>query len=272
MPRFLSTFSFAALLIVTIGINPVPAQSPSNAPHPALDLTLLKRALAPLAANGLLQSRSTFQMSGEKQGISFTFHEQASVIAKRPGKFRSDVIQFTAGGAPERRLTVVSDGVKVWTYRPGLRQCSITTAKDFHASNADMTALGLAQGGFYLGDGHEMAQGFAAITQANSPQAVRMLASMGIRLTGKMQAVNGDELFVYRLVLVKQGVAYRFFIDPSTAALRQVELSGRQNGVSIEFRESLSSLQSPAAVPKATFQFTPPRGVLKVSALSADPF
>lgn len=263
MPRFpiallASCFTVAALT------GPAAAQ--------ALDLTLLRRALKPLAVNGVLKSRSTFQMTGEKQGVSFTFHEEASILAKRPGKFRADVIQFAAGGAPERRLLVVSDGSKVWTCRPYQRQYSVTTAKAFQAANADMTALGLAQGGFFLGDGHAMAQGFATITQANSPQAMAMLGNMGIHLTGKPQTVNGETLFVFRLVLIKQGVVYRFFVDPETAALRQMELTGQQNGVTIAFRETISSLRSPAHVPKTTFHFTPSRDMVKVAALSADPF
>ena len=251
----------------------VSAQAPAPPPAPAStpDLTLLKQALAPLAGEGLLQSLSSLQMTGSKQGVSFTFHETARVVAKRPGKFRAYVTQYTAGGSPERRLVIVSDGRKVWTYRPGTRQYSVAPAKAFHAGNNDLTALGLIQGGFFLGEGHEMAQGFAAITQENGPQVLAMLNGLGIRLTSR-QETSGEGDTVYRMVLTRQGIAYRFFIDPATARLRRVELSGHQNGVVILFRETAQEMETPLVVAKTTFAFTPPPGTVRVSSVPVDPF
>ena len=246
--------------------------TPPSLPAPAPDLTLLKQALAPLAGDGLLQSLSNLQLTGSKQGVSFTFHETARVVAKRPDKFRAYVTQYTAEGAPVRRLVIISDGKKVWTYRPGTRQYCVAPAKAFHAGNNDMTALGLVQGGFFLGEGHEMAQGFAAITQENGSQVLTMLNGLGIRLTSRPEPAGGEGDTVYRMVLTRQGIAYRFFIDPATAHLRRVELSGYQNGVVIMFREKVGEMETPAEVAKTTFAFTPPPGAARVSSMPVDPF
>ena len=277
MPRFRLPASLLALFFLIAAAEPAGAQTSPAPPtqaaqSPALDLLLLKQALAPVAANGVLQSRSTIQMTGSKQGVSFTFREQAGIIAKRPGKFRADVTQLAADGTPQRRLVVISDGVKVWTFRPGMRQYTVTSAKTFHAANNDMTALGLAQGGFFLGDGHDMAKGLQAITKESSPQALQMLAGMGIGLTGRVMSVDGQDEFVYRMVLSRQGLSYQFFIDPATAALKRIELTGKQNGVSLEFWETVGELKVPATVAKTTFQFSPPTNAVKVASLSVDPF
>ena len=277
MPRFhlpallLAPFCFLSAA-GQAGAQTSPAPTTQVSQAPALDLLLLKQALAPVAANGVLQSRSTIQMTGSKQGVSFTFREQAGIIAKRPGKFRADVTQMAADGTPQRRLVVVSDGVKVWTFRPGSRQYTVTSAKTFHAANNDMTALGLAQGGFFLGDGHEMARGLQAITKESSPQALQMLAGMGIHLTGRVLSVAGRDEFVYRMVLSRQGLSYQFFIDPATAALHRIELTGKQNGVSLELWETIAEMKAPTAVAKTTFQFWPPTNAVKVASLSVDPF
>ena len=269
MPRFSAVIPTVVFLSLVPLSGALRAQTPTSSPGP--DLTLLKRALAPLAGEGLLQSLSTLQITGSKQGVSFTFQEKARVVAKRPGKFRTYVTQYAADGTPERRLVVISDGKKVWTYRPGTRQYCVTSAKAFHAADSDMTALGLVQGGFFLGEGHEMAQGFGAITQENSSQVLTMLNGMGIQVTSQTTPGGSGE-FVYHMVLTRQGIAYKFYVDPATAHLKRVELSGRQNAVNVLFRETVEEMETPASVEETTFAFTPPSGSMRVSTLSVDPF
>lgn len=244
----------------------------AQAQAPASSLTLLKQALAPLASTGPLQSTSTLQMSGSKQGISFTFREQVSVVAKQPGKFRAEVTQYAADSSQQSRLLVVSDGVKVWTYRPDTHQYSVNSAKAFHAANEDMTALGLAMGGFFLGEGHDLAVGLQAVTKETNDQMLKDLAGLGIIVTERPEGVDGEDDYVYRMSLAKQGIAYRFVINPQTRMLRRMELAGTQNGVTMTFRETLATLSKPGVIAKTAFHFTPPPGAVKIAALSIDPF
>jgi len=251
------------------------AQAPNaqaQAPVPSVDLTLLKQALAPLASAGLLQSHSTLQMSGSKQGISFTFHEQVSAVAKRPGKFRAEITQYAANDSPQSRLLVVSDGLKVWTYRPDVRQYSIKSAKAFHEANDDMTATGLAMGGFFLGEGHDLAQGLQGITKQTNAQALKTLSDLGITVSERTEGIDGEDDYVYRLTLGKQGTAYRFAISPETLTLRGMELTGRQNGVTMTLHETITALSKPTTIAKTAFHFTPPAGASRVATLSANPF
>jgi len=274
--------ALAALLALSGAIalaSPGRAQAPPPAPSPpapsappALDLLPLKKALRPLSGGGLIQSRSDFQMTGSKQGLSFTFREQARIVAKRPGHFRAELTQFSADNAPQQRLVVISNGATVWTYRPGTHQYSVTSFKAFEAANNDVTALGLAIGGFFLGDGHQLAQGFQGLTRANSADVLTALDATGVSLSAKVQSGNNEDDLAYRMTLTRQGLTYRFLVDSAGGALRQVELAGTQKGVQIAFKEQITQLVPLVTVPKDTFTFTPPPGAAKVATVSVDPF
>ncbi len=262
----------AALALFSLAVSPSSAQAPTLLGTPPADLTLLRQSLALLASTGPLQSTSTMQMSGSKQGISFTFREQVSIIAKQPGKFRAEITQYAADNSPQAHLLVVSDGLKVWTYRPGTNQYSVRSFKAFHDANDDMTALGLAMGGFFLGEGHDLAVGLQSITKDTTPLTLKELAKNGVVATQRTEGVDGEDDYVYRLALVNQGITYRFVINPHTAVLRQIELSGKQNGVTMAFRETIATLGKPESIAKAAFRFVPPAGAVKIAVLSVDPF
>ena len=249
-----------------------PLTAPPASAVPTLDLMPLKKALRPLSGGGLVQSHSNFQMTGSKQGLSFTFHEEARIVAKRPGRFRATLTQFSADNTPQQRLLVISNGVTVWTYRPGTRQYSVTSFKAFEAANNDVTALGLAVGGFFLGDGHQLAQGFQGLTKNNSADVLTALAGLGVLLSSKAQAGNNEDDVTYRMMLTKQGLTYRFLVNPADSSLRQIELAGAQKGVQIAFKEQITQLAPLTTVPKDTFTFAPPPGTAKVATLSVDPF
>ena len=220
----------------------------------------------------MLESRSNFQMTGSKQGISFTFREEAKITAKRPGRFRAELTQLAADNTPQQRLLVISNGVKVWTYRPGTRQYSVTTYKAFEAANNDVTALGLAVGGFFLGEGHPLAEGFQGLTKDNSADVLNALAGMGVTLSSKVQGIANEDDLNYRMTLTKQGLMYQFIVNPAGSILRRVELTGAQKGVNIAFHEEITHLAPVTDLPKGTFVFTPPPGAVKVPTLSVDPF
>ena len=262
----------AALALFSFAVVPSSAQAPALLGTPPTDLTLLRQSLALLASTGPLQSTSTMQMSGSKQGISFTFREQVSIIAKQPGKFRAEITQYAADNSPQAHLLVVSDGLKVWTYRPGTNQYSVRSSKSFHDANDDMTALGLAMGGFFLGEGHDLAVGLQNITKDTTPLTLKELAKNGVVATQRTEGVDGEDDYVYRLALVNQGITYRFVINPHTAVLRQIELSGKQNGVTMAFRETIATLGKPGSIAKTAFRFVPPAGAVKIAAISVDPF
>ena len=280
LPRFLSRRSplplLALFLLPSLASGPASAQTNTPGAPPAAaslpDLMPLKKALAPLAGSGLLETQSSLKMTGSRGGATFTFRQNAHILARAPGRFRAELSPVGTDGTPRPKLVVVSDGLRVWTYRPGQRAYSVVTRQAFEAASDDVTALGLAVGGFFVGDGRELATAFRDITKDNSAAVLAALADTGVTLTSKAQSVGGVDYYVYHMNLSRQGLAYLFYVDSQTSALKRIDLTGKTDGMQIAFEETLTSLRVPASLPASTFTWSPPPGAKKSAAVTVDPF
>lgn len=270
LPRPAALPVLAAAVLALAG--PSPAQTPAAPPVPAPDLLPLRKALSPLSGSGLIESRSTILMTGSRGGVSFTLREDAHILARRGGKFRAELTQTGPAGPPRTKLLAVSDGRTVWLYRPGLRAYSVMTNRAWAAADDDVSALGLAVGGFFLSDGHEMILGFRGITRDNTRDVLAVLADAGITLTGRAESSGGVDYFVYRMVLSREKMAYRFSVDTQTGALKRIELTGTQGGTRFALAETLSLLRVPASAPAGAFTWTPPPGTKRSVRAGVDPF
>ncbi len=275
-----SALPLSAFLLFTLAAAPSLAQTEAPAaPSPAVsptaslpDLMPLKKALAPLAGSGLLETQSSFKMTGSRGGATFTFRQNVHILARSPGRFRAELSPVGVDGTRRPKLLVVSDGLRVWTYKPGQQAYSVVSRKAFDNANDDMTALGLAVGGFFIGDGRELAEAFRDITKDNSTAVLSALADAGVTLTSKAQSVGGADYFVYHMTLGKQGLAYVFYVDSQTNALKRIDLTGKTGGMQIALEETLTTLRAPASVPPGTFTWSPPPGAKKSAAVTVDPF
>ena len=259
---------FPAILLLGAAL-PAAAQT---APLPALDLMPLKKALAPLDGVQPITLRSTITMTGSKQGLSFTFREKVAITALRPKRFHAALTQIDAQGVPQKRLVVISDGTTVWTDQPSLRQYSVTSFRAFKAADSDIYTLGLIVGGFYLGDGYPLLQGFHSLTPANSADVLAALSKMDVTLSRHAETAANQDAYVYRMVLAKQNLAYQFYVNTETNKLTRIDLSGTDNGLQIGFREDVAQMTPQATIAKSTFQFIPPAGTTKAASVSVNPF
>ncbi len=268
----------SALSLMTLAAAPSLAQTDTPpAPPVAVQSTLpdlmpLKKALAPLAGSGLLETRSSFKMTGSRGGASFTFRQNAHILARAPGRFCAELSPVGTDGTPRPKLVVVSDGLRVWTYKPGQRAYSVVSRQAFVDADNDVTALGLAVGGFFIGDGRELAVAFRDVTKGNSAAVLSALSDTGVTLTARPQSLGGVDYFVYQMNLGKQGLAYVFYVDSQTNVLKRIDLTGKTDGMKIAFEETLTSLSIPASVPPDTFTWTAPPGAKKSAAVTVDPF
>ncbi len=268
----------SAFLLLALATAPSLAQTEMPAAPPVIvsanlpDLMPLKKALAPLAGSGLLETQSSLKMTGSRGGATFTFRENAHILARRPERFRAELSPVGADGTPRPKLLVVSDGLRVWTYRPGQRAYSVVSRQSFEDANNAVTALGLAVGGFFIGDGRELAEAFRDITKDNSAAVLSALTDTGVTLTSKAQSVGGVDYFVYHMNLNKQGLAYVFYVNSQTNVLKRIDLTGKTDGMQIAFEETLTTLRVPASVPSDTFTWSPPPGTKKSAAVTVDPF
>lgn len=248
-----------------------PVATPPEAP-PVIDLLPLKKALAPLEGSDALQSHSTIRMTGTRQGVSVVLREDLRILSCRPGRFRASLTQYDMTGGPQKKLVVVSNGATVWTYRPGLRQYSQMSLAGFKKADSEIPTLGLVVGGFYLGDGHPLVDGFHSITPGNSTAVLSALGSMDVTMARQTKSIGGQDDYVYSLTLAKQNLAYQFYVSSQTNRLTRVDLTGSQDSTQFTYREDILSIVPQSSGPSSVFVFTPPLGVAKAAAVSINPF
>lgn len=246
-------------------VSPAPAQ-------PDIDLLPLKKALAPLDGRGVLLSHSTIRMTGTRQGVSVLLREDLQIISRRPGHFHASLTQYDMTGGPQKKLVVVSNGASVWTYRPGLRQYSVMPLAAFKKADSDIPTLGLVIGGFYLGDGRPLVEGFHSVTAANNAAVLSVLSSMDVTLSRQTKSMKGQDDYVYSLTLTKQDLTYQFYVNTQTSTLTRVDLTGTQDGTQFSYREDIQSITPQPPAPNTTFVFSPPLGTVKAAAVSINPF
>ena len=250
---------------------PVKQPSSTLAPPP-LDLLPLKKALAPLSGAAPLQSHTTIRMTGTQAGVSVMLREDIQLVCRYPNRFRAALTQYDSSGGPQKKLVVISNGVLVWTYRPGSAEYSITSLAAWKKTDNDIPTLGLVMGGFYLGAGRPLVQGFHSISPANSAQVQTVLQQMEISLSRQVKSASGQDDYVYSLTLAKQDLAYQFYVGSQTNALARVDLAGSQNNIQFSYREDVTRIAPDFAITAATFVFTPPPGTLKTAAVPVNPF
>jgi outer membrane lipoprotein-sorting protein len=248
-----------------------PAVRAAHSPSP-LDLLPLKKALTPLDSMGTLQSHSTISMAGTRQGISVMLHEDLQIVSRYPNHFRATLTQYDTQGGFRKKLIVVSNGALVWTYRPGLRQYSVVSLASWKKADNDIPTLGLVIGGFYLGDGRPLVQGFHSITPTNSADVLAVLNQMDVTLSRQIKASGDQDDYVYRLTLAKQSLAYKFYVNSQTNALTRVDLSGTQDHTDFSYREDIARISPRTAAASSTFIFSPPAGTTKTAIVTTDPF
>jgi outer membrane lipoprotein-sorting protein len=251
---------------------PAPAAQSAPAAQPATDLMPLKKALAALDSNQPMTVHSTVTMTGSQEGLAFTFREKFLITAHRPNEFHVERTQIDAQGIPQKRLTIISNGTTVWTYNPGLRKYSVTSVKKFTAQQNEISALGLVAGGFYLGDGYPLLQGFQNLTPSNSADVLAALANMGMTISRQAETENGQDDYVYGVTLPQGKMAFQFYINTQTQVLSRLDLTGTDKSLKFAFREDIAQIAPQPSVAQSTFVFTPPPGTSKVPNISADPF
>jgi len=247
----------------------LPPASPITQP---LDLLPLKKALTPLDTTQALQSHTTLYMTGTHESVSVTLREDLQIVARYPNRFRASLTQYDTHGGPKKKLVIISNGALVWTYRPGLRRYSVMPYADWKKTDNAIPTLGMIIGGFYLGEGRPLVQGFHSITSANSADVLSVLSGMDVSLSRQIKSVGNQDDYVYSLMLSKQDLAYQFYVGSQTGRLTRLDLAGTQDNTDVTYREDIKQISSRPVISTATFAFAPPPGVTQTAVVSIDPF
>lgn len=238
-----------------------PALQPASAiAQPALDLLPLKKALSALDGTAPLHSHTTIRMTGTRAGVSVMLREDIQIVCKYPNRFHAVLTQYDSSGGPQKKLVVISNGARVWTYRPGLAEYSVTSFAAWKQTDNGIPTLGLVIGGFYLGAGRPLMQAFHSITPANNAEVQTALQQMEITLSRQVKSASGQDAYVYSLTLAKQDLAYQFYVGSQTNALVRVDLIGTQGNIQFFYREDVTRIAPDTAVSASTFAFVPLAG------------
>lgn len=251
---------FGVALCLAAACLPRPAQAQAGV-NPA-DVSLLQKALAPLVGAAALETESDIEIVATKAGVTLNVRERLHVVAKKPGKFRSEVSLLASGGGAGENYTVISNGIKVLTVQTAAQQYSLVPLAAFNDANDDMPAQGLFVGPLYLGD-QAFAKMIALFTKDNNAALLATLKKQGMGVASKTETLDGVALSVVTLTIAKFG-AYRFYVDPQAGALTRMTLNGSHDGLSIAMTERIIRRNPSPAITPATFQLTPPTGARKV--------
>lgn len=239
-------------------VSPVPAL-------PRMNLALLQKALSPLVNSPVADSESDMDISASKKGSLFNLHEHLKITARRPARFSSAVTLTALPGGKPTRFLVSSDGLKVTTFRPDVAKYAIVPLADFQAGDDAFPALGLTVGLLYLGN-TAFVGNLDMLAKDDTGQSGAALRKMGMSLTSKPGILGGTAYTVFTLRIGKMG-AYRFYVNPATSQMAQIELRTVQDGVTIRMTEKIVSFNPLLSAPTKTFLMAPPLEAQRVPKL-----
>jgi outer membrane lipoprotein-sorting protein len=245
-----------------------PAQQSSPATTP--DLELLSKALGVFWKTDRAETESQMTIDAGSDGVNVKMYARIKTIAQTGNKFATQLV-FTS---PEGKITatyqIVSNGKKVWIYRPERRQYAEITTANFN-NGADS---------FWIGTPSFL---FMSISEADRRETMNNLAGNNNILTsllkgqtadlqGIKRKFDGEELYNYTYENRTENWIFNGSVQPQTAALKQIEIAGKSNGVTFAIADKIISRNSNPTIFRKTFMFSPPKGVKKVKSLEIDPF
>ncbi len=254
------------LLATVVALLPgVTAQAQTPSTLSKGDIALLNKAVDALQQGKARTTTSKVQMLLTSQGMSVTFHEQVHLVSQQPGKYHSDVTLVQQNGTPGAKYTIISNGAKVWVYQPGARSYCVLTRSAFQ--DDDISALGLL--GSLVTDTTGAANGRLDLTGLTH-SGLKIEASTDGSLLNT--ATGKTDYRIFAITDPKQGFTLQLIVDPQTAQVHQLTMSGKQPQTTFNFSETISQQSPTAAQPASLFYFTPPPGVKRIKKISIGPF
>jgi outer membrane lipoprotein-sorting protein len=272
--------SGVAILLVSLTGNTQAQQSPGSTtttpqsqtgsftptPLKATDLPLLTRAIGKFWQTDRAETESQMEIDSSDEKDKTKYFVSIRSIAKVGRKFRSELTVSQGEQTVKIKYTVVSDGSKVWIYRPDLRQYAQVSSNGFYNSPSCL-----------------IASIFSLTTSALAdPQRQDLITDI---LGGNDRILSLEtlqELQVYRqridgqnLVIYEYGPSYSNisgFVNPQTGMFERMESKLGDKQTRTEIVEKLIKRNPQVLITDRTFTFSPPKGAKKVKSLQIGPF
>jgi outer membrane lipoprotein-sorting protein len=278
MKPILITFTALSLIaLVTQKVNAIPTPYRQQVTYDTysqatpVDTALLAKTITGFLQSDRYQTESQILMSGKKQSFDFISYAQVKTIAQSDGKFRSEITFTRQGEQPKPPTLVISDGKQVSVYKPESKEYAITSYDNFGKSH-DYFFIGMSSYLFL-----QIPSDARKILARGQLSDKEILQQIGFTPNSDLKAdqrttVEGESFYVYNYTPDKEGLTFSGFVQPQTATLKQLQISGKSEGLDILIAEKILNRTANPAVTPQTFTFSPPKGAKKVKSLSILPF
>ena len=245
--------------------HPVMLAQTTNSP----DLSLLVKTSANFLAGDRYQTESNMQIIGTAPGSNVVLNIQIKTIVQAPKQFRAELTFPQPDRTQSLTGLIVSDGKQVWLYRPDLRQYTTLPYEKFDQSD-DSFLIGMSSSLFLQIPAETRKQ----IAQGNLEANTNVLKELGLppSLKGGQRTIDGQKFYGYEYTDEKEGFLFQAVVEPSTATLQQLQISGKAESLDIVITEQILQRTTNPEVTANTFRFIPPSGVQQVDQLPIIPF
>jgi outer membrane lipoprotein-sorting protein len=283
MSKLLSGIAIATLLIGLAGTTqaqvppasptPTPQSQPSS-PVPSTattpDLSLLSKAVGVFWQTDRAETKSQMTIDVAAEGTNVKMYAQIETIAQTGNKFVTKLTFTSPGESTQSTYKIISNGKKVWIYRPDRRQYAETTFAKFNAGSDS----------FWIGTSSFL---FTSLNETERREMVDTLSTDRNILTtllkgqtgdlqGRKQQLDGEELYKYSYENKSENWTFNGLLQAQTGVVKQIEIVGKNQGMSFSISDKIISRNNQPTISTKTFRFSPPKGVKKVKSLEIDPF
>lgn len=232
-----------------------------------LDLPLLAKSSAVFVQSDRYRTESEIRVRATSGGTDVTSLAKVTTLAQSPNQFRAE-ITFPSDTGTEVKSIVISDGKQVWMYRSDLKQYAVTPYEKFDDLDGYYW-IGMSSY-WFLAVPADIRKPIAEGALAD-PQ---VLNELGINntspLKGRSQTLDGRSLYRYEYT-DEEGFTIAALIEPTTAELKQISLTGKSEGFNIDIAERILTRTANPAIAASTFKFTPPLGAKLVKTVEIGP-
>jgi hypothetical protein len=283
MSKLLSGIAIASLLIGLTATtqaqvppaSPTPtpqSQSPSPVPSPVNtpDLSLLSKAVGAFWQTDRVETKSQMTIDVAANGTKIEMYAQIETIAQIGNKFATKLTFGSPGQPSKSTYRIISNGKKVWIYRPDRRQYMETTLDKFN-SGSDSFWIGMSTFLFVSLNETERRDMISGLNSDRNLLTALFKEQSG-DLQGRKKQLDGREVYEYSYENKKDNWTFNGLVQPQTGAIEQIEIAGKTQGMNFSLADKIISRNTQPTISKKTFMFSPPKGVKKVKSLEVDPF
>jgi outer membrane lipoprotein-sorting protein len=243
-----------------------------------IDLILLTKSFNKFFNSKMYQTESELEISSSDADPNnpedLATYLKINTIAKLPNQFWSEISLLSLDADYQPKITIISDGEKVWKIDHNNNQYLDTNVELF-SEELDSLLLFSSQiyllfwQGFYSGN-NQMLEQFSQeeLTKFMEVGITSMTLEMLLNNQADLRGSLQGEHYVYEYKDQNKDLQFKIFVDPQTAVVSKIELAAKEETLSLLIRENIASRIPNPSIEKDQFTFKPSSKVKKVDSLS----